>query len=77
VDERSKTRVCSRSLAEIAGLNPTGGMGVCLYIVIKDKQSKMQDNQDKEPSKNELQSTREYKKNLVSGMDVCLSVRLL
>ena len=27
---RSKAWVCGRSLAEIAGSNPAGGMGVCL-----------------------------------------------
>ena len=42
VDERSKARVCCRSLA-----NPTGGMDVC--VVSKDKKAKMHDNQDKEP----------------------------
>ena len=30
VGERSKTRVCGRSLAEIAGSNPAGGMDVCV-----------------------------------------------
>ena len=30
VAERSKARVCCRSLAGVAGSNPTGGMGVCV-----------------------------------------------
>ena len=30
VAEKSKARVCSRSLAEIAGSNPAGHMDVCL-----------------------------------------------
>ena len=30
VAARSKGKVCSRSLAEIVGSNPTGGMDVCL-----------------------------------------------
>ena len=33
--ERSKTRVCSRSLAGVAGLNPASGMDVC--VVSKDE----------------------------------------
>ena len=40
VAERSKARVCDRSLAGIAGLNPPGGMDVC---VVKDKRQN-QDN---------------------------------
>ena len=35
VAERSKTRVCSRSLAEIAGSNPAGGMdGLSVVSVV-------------------------------------------
>ena len=30
VTERSKARVCGRSLAGIAGSNPAGGMDICL-----------------------------------------------
>ena len=30
VAERSKARVCGRSLAGIVGSNPTGGMEVCV-----------------------------------------------
>ena len=36
--ERSKARVCGRSLVEIAGLNPAGGMDVC--VVCKDRRNK-------------------------------------
>ena len=32
----------------------------------------MQDNQDTEPSTDEVQSTREYKESLAGGMDVCV-----
>jgi hypothetical protein len=32
--ERSKAWVCSRSPAEIAGLNPAGGMDICLLWVL-------------------------------------------
>ena len=35
-------------------------MNVC--VVSKDKKGKMQDNEDKETSTDEIQSTREYKK---------------
>jgi hypothetical protein len=31
---RSKARVCGRSLAGVTGLNPAGGMHVCLVIVV-------------------------------------------
>ena len=30
VAERSKARVCGRSLAEVAGSNPAGDMDVCV-----------------------------------------------
>jgi hypothetical protein len=30
VDARAKASVCGRSLSEVAGSNPTGGMNVCL-----------------------------------------------
>ena len=45
---RSKARVCSRSLAGIAGLYPAGGMDVCLLCVFYSKDKRhSQDNQDK------------------------------
>ena len=34
VAERSKARVCGRSLAGIAGLNPVGGMDVCVVLCV-------------------------------------------
>jgi len=34
VAARSKAWVCGRSPAEIVGLNPTSGMGVCLLWVL-------------------------------------------
>jgi hypothetical protein len=38
VAERSKVRVCGRSLAVVASLNPAGGMDVCVVCVVsKDK----------------------------------------
>ena len=33
VAERSKARVCGRSLAGVAGSNPAGGMDVCVVCV--------------------------------------------
>ena len=38
VAERYKARVCGRSLAEIAGSNPAGGMDV--YVVLYSKENK-------------------------------------
>ena len=35
VTERSKARVCGRSLAGIAGSNPAGGMDVCVLCVVQ------------------------------------------
>ena len=35
VAERSKARVCGRSLAGIAGSNPAGGMDVCIVCIVK------------------------------------------
>ena len=35
VAERSKTRVCRRSRAGIAGSNPAGGMDVCVVCVVQ------------------------------------------
>ena len=34
VAARSKAQVCGRSPAEIVGLNPTGGMSVCLLLSV-------------------------------------------
>jgi len=34
VAARSKECVCGRSLAEIAGLNPAGGLEICLLSVL-------------------------------------------
>ena len=39
--ERLKARVCGRSLAGIAGLNPGRGVDVCVMCVVsKDKKAK-------------------------------------
>ena len=35
VAEPSKERVCGRSLAGVTGLNPTGGMNVCVVCVVQ------------------------------------------
>ena len=35
VSERSKARVCGRSLAGVAGSNPVGGMDVCVVCVVQ------------------------------------------
>ena len=35
VAERSKARVHGRSLAEVAGSNPAGGMDVCVVCVVQ------------------------------------------
>ena len=45
--ERSKAWVCGRSLAGIAGLNPAGGMDICVCVVSKDKY-RMQESEDKD-----------------------------
>ena len=66
--QRSKTRVCGRSLAEVGGSNSTRGMDVCVV-----SKGKMLDNLDKEPSMDEVQSTREYKQN-PAGDHRCLSL---
>ena len=47
VAERSKAWVCGRSLAGIAGLNPAGGMDICVCVVSKDKY-RMQESEDKD-----------------------------
>jgi hypothetical protein len=46
--ERSKARACGRSLAKIAGSNPTRGIDVCVVCcTVKDKRQS-QDSHDKE-----------------------------
>jgi hypothetical protein len=35
VAERFKARVCDQSLAGVAGLNPAGGMNVCVVCVVQ------------------------------------------
>ena len=40
VAERSKARVCGRSLAGVAGSNPAGGMDVCVVCVLQSKRQK-------------------------------------
>ena len=62
VDERSKARVCGRSLAGIAGSSPAGGMDVCVVCCILRTIGKSQDNQDKEVQ-------TEHKKNSQWGRD--------
>ena len=49
VAERSKARVCGRSLSGVAGSNFAGGMDVCVVLccTVKDKRQN-QDNQDEE-----------------------------
>jgi hypothetical protein len=39
VAERSKAMVCGRSLADVAGYNPAGGMDVCLLWVLCRRRS--------------------------------------
>ena len=43
--EQSKTKVCGRSLAEIAVSNPAGGVGVCVVCVLYSKDKRQ--SQDK------------------------------
>ena len=44
VAERSKARVCDRSLAEVPGLNPAGGMDVCVVCVVQSGQRSSTEN---------------------------------
>ena len=37
VAELSKAKVCGRSLAGVAGLNPAGDMDVCVLCVVRTK----------------------------------------
>ena len=53
VAERSKARVCGRSLAGIAGLNPAWAWMFVFYVVSK---CKVQGSQDKETSTDEVQT---------------------
>ena len=59
--ERSKTRVCSRSLAGIAGSNPAEGVDVCVVCCKYRQKGKIQHKQHKEKSTDEVQSTGENK----------------
>ena len=52
-------------LVEIAGLNPAGGMDVCVVLYSKDKRQR-QDNQGKEV---QIKYREKYP---AVGMDVCL-----
>ena len=55
--ERSKVRVCGRSLVGlVAGSNPAGGMDVCVVCVVR--KGRMKDNQDKDTSTDEVQKQR-------------------
>jgi hypothetical protein len=76
VAARSKAWVCGRSLAGIAGSNPTGGMDVCVVFVVrtvewnvkwhegrKDLNCTKMDPRGKTPDR--------QKKNPVGGLDVC------
>ena len=58
VAERSKARDCGRSLAAVAGSNPTGGMDVCVMCC----RTKRQNTGQSREITDEVQSTREYKK---------------
>jgi hypothetical protein len=53
VAERSEARACGRSLARIAGSNPTSVIDVC--VVCKHEVTS-QDNQDEETSTEKLQT---------------------
>ena len=54
----SKARVCGRSFVGVADSTPAGGMDICVVCVVN--KDKMQDNEDKETSTDEVQT--EYKK---------------
>ena len=56
--ELSKARICGRSLFGVPGSNSAGGMNV--FVVSKDKEGKMQDNQEKERTADEVQSKTKY-----------------
>jgi hypothetical protein len=51
VAERSKARVCDRSLAGVPGLNPAGGMDVCVVCVAQPGQSGQRSNTENKNSR--------------------------
>jgi hypothetical protein len=55
---------CGRSFAGVAISNSAGGMDICVVCLSKDTKAKgrMQDNEDKETSTDEVECTKEYKK---------------
>jgi hypothetical protein len=56
VTDRSKARVCGRSLAGVADSNLAGGMDVCVVCCKERQKRKMQHSQDKETSTDEVQT---------------------
>jgi hypothetical protein len=68
--KRSKARVCSRSLAGIAGSNPAGGTDVC--CTVRTKGSKPGQSGQRS-STDEVQRERERERdNPAGGKNVCL-----
>ena len=69
VAELSKARVCSRSLAEIACLNPVVGMDVCVVCCTVKSKGTSQEIQDKEGWKKhrEREKEKEFRKEIPVG----------
>ena len=65
VADRLKARFCGRSFAGVAISNSAGGVDICVVCLSKDTKAKgrMQDNEDKETSTDEVECTKEYKNN--------------
>ena len=60
VAERSKARVCRRSLAGVAGANPAEGLDVCLLCVLYSKDKKAKPGQlGQRSSTDEVQTAKE------------------
>ena len=68
VAERSKARVCGRSVAGVAGSNPAGGHGRFVELHIKERRH----SQDKEVVQMKYREQKNKTRNPAEGMDVCL-----
>jgi hypothetical protein len=74
VAERFKACVCGRSSNGIDGSNPVGGIDVCNSCVLQSKQkAKMQDNQNKETSTDEVQRQNKITDKILPGKWMCVS----
>jgi hypothetical protein len=68
---RSKAQFFDPSDAGNKGSNSAGGMDACVVCFKYRQKGKMQKNQEKETSTDEVLNTREYKQNPAVGVDVC------